>query len=147
MKYWGYFLAKLTAILLFMRGVWPVFQSLLPEPDELLRANDIHPMGRDLAYTTCVYAFWLAGAGLLYLAIWDQRLRCRTCLRRLRMPIARGDFGRMLLIGRPHMEYICAYGHGTLKVPELQFAGKEPTNWDEHQDIWTELETLGPGKR
>ncbi len=56
MKYWGYFLAKLTAILLFMRGVWPVFQSLLPEPDELLRANDIHPMGRDLASGISGYA-------------------------------------------------------------------------------------------
>jgi hypothetical protein len=53
----------------------------------------------------------------------------------------------MLQVGRPHTEYICPYGHGTLKVPELQITGKEPIDWAEHQDIWRELELLDTEKR
>ena len=62
-------------------------------------------------------------AGVLYLIIWDQRYRCRVCLRRLRMPIETGSWGRMLQFGRPRIEYICPYGHGTLKEDELQISG------------------------
>ena len=59
----------------------------------------------------------------LYLIIWDQRYRCRVCLRRLRMPIETGSWSRMLQFGRPRIEYICPYGHGTLKEDELQISG------------------------
>ncbi|MBI3679572.1 MAG: hypothetical protein HY235_04170 [Acidobacteria bacterium] len=146
MKYWAYFAAKLVAVAALMRGLWPLVQRLLPEPEPFLMA-DLHPMGHDLGYTLGVYGFWLIGAGLLYLAVWDQRFRCRTCLRRLRMPIARGSWNHMLLLGRPHTEYICLYGHGTLKVPDLHLTGKESPDWAEHRDIWTELELLDAGKR
>ena len=47
--------------------------------------------------------------------IWDQRYRCRVCLRRLRMPVETGSWSRMLQFGRPRIEYICPYGHGTLR--------------------------------
>jgi hypothetical protein len=53
----------------------------------------------------------------------------------------------MLLSGRPHTEYICTYGHGTLKVPDVQFTGKEPIDWAEHQDIWKELELIDADRR
>lgn len=146
LKYWSYFAAKMLLIGGVLAGILPLFRMLLPAPEPFLTA-DLQPMGHDLLYTICAYAFWMMAAGMIYVAVWDQRLRCRTCLRRLRMPIARGDLGRMLLLGRPHLEYICAYGHGTLKVPELHFAGNEPTNWAKHEDIWTELELLDTEKR
>ena len=33
----------------------------------------------------------------------------------------------MLRLGRPAMEYICPYGHGTLNIEELKIAGAIPT--------------------
>jgi len=81
----------------------------------------------------------LVSAGLLYLAILDQRHRCRVCLRRLRMPVETGSWSRMLLLGRPRIEYICPYGHGTLTEEELQISGLDNPEWTESGDMWDEL--------
>jgi len=84
--------------------------------------------------------WFLLAAGALYLTIWDQRHRCRTCLRRLRMPVATGSWGFMLQLGRPRIEYICPYGHGTLKEEELQISGLANPEWTAHSDdYWAEL--------
>ncbi len=93
----------------------------------------------DLPYTTLVGVWFLFAYGLFYLAVWDQRYRCRTCLRRLRMPIETGSWGYMLQLGRPQIEYICAYGHGKLNVDELQISGAVAPEWTEQGDIWAEL--------
>jgi len=147
MKYWGYFAGKLLAVLVFMRLAWPpLHRALLPNPEPSVYSH-LDPMGHDMLYSFGVFGFCLVGAGLLYLIVLDQRYRCRTCACKLRMPIARGSWARMLQLGRPHTEYICPYGHGTLKVPELQITGKEPIDWAEHQDIWKELELLDTEKR
>ena len=55
----------------------------------------------DITFTFAVFGIWLTGAGLFYIAVWDQRRRCRSCLRRLVMPIATGSWGHMLTFGRP----------------------------------------------
>ena len=39
------------------------------------------------------------------------------------MPIETGSWSRMLQFGRPRIEYICPYGHGTLSEDELQISG------------------------
>ena len=146
-KYWGYLAVKLLAVAAIVCGSWPlVHRSLLPGPEPSVYSH-LEPMGHDMTYSFGVLVFFLVSSGLLYLAVLDQRYRCRTCLRRLRMPISRGSWARMLQVGRPHTEYICPYGHGTLKVPELQITGKEPIDWAEHQDIWRELELLDTEKR
>jgi hypothetical protein len=76
----------------------------------------------------------------LYLVIWDQRYRCRVCLRKLRMPVETGSWSRMLQFGRPRIEYICPYGHGTLREEELQISGLQNPEWTPHSDdIWEEL--------
>jgi len=93
--------------------------------------------GIDLVYTLVVGIWFLISAGLLYLCIWDQRYRCRVCLRRLRMPIETGSWSRMLLVGRPRIEYICPYGHGTLKEEELHISGIAP-EWTESGGMWEE---------
>ena len=94
----------------------------------------------DLLLHRCWRAFgsWCC-CGLLYLCIWDQRYRCRVCLRRLRMPVETGSWSRMLFLGRPRIEYICPYGHGTLKLAELQISGLENPEWNPHGEIWDEL--------
>jgi hypothetical protein len=46
----------------------------------------------------------------------------------------------MLQFGRPRIEYICPYGHGTLKEEELQISGLENPEWTPHSDdLWEEL--------
>ncbi|MCS7024827.1 MAG: hypothetical protein NZV14_08490 [Bryobacteraceae bacterium] len=146
MKYWGFLVAKLVAASLLLAGLWTLVEPWLPRSEPFLNA-DLPPMGHDLAYTSAVWLFGLFAVGLLYLIALDQKYRCRSCLRRLRMPLARGSWNRMLLLGKPHTEYICPYGHGTLKVPEVHFTGKEPLAWAEHQDIWKELELIESGRR
>ena len=85
---------------------------------------------------------WLYGLlvfGVAWLIIFDQRFRCRTCLRRLRMPVLTGAWTQVLF-GAPRTEYICLYGHGTLTVDELQINGQQIRDWEPHDDdIWKEL--------
>jgi hypothetical protein len=99
------------------------------------------PFAHDLFFTFVMLLFWLCAVGLVWAVIWDQRYRCRDCLRRLRMPIRRGGWNHILL-GAPQTEYICPYGHGTLTVAELQITGSQSPAWAAHEDIWTELYAL-----
>ena len=88
------------------------------------------------------------GAGLLFATIWDQRRRCRTCLRRLIMPIQRGSWGSMVVFGRPQTEWICPFGHGTLSIEELQITGRQSPDWQPHDDnIWKELESYDQAQK
>ena len=121
MKYWGYLVAKLVVAAVLLRGLWAAIRLFFSQPDVFFLEQ--RPFAHDLGYTTAMMVFFLVCAGVLYLVVWDQRYRCRTCLRRLRMPIAAGSWPNMLLFGQPRMEYICIYGHGTLKVPEVQITG------------------------
>jgi hypothetical protein len=95
---------------------------------------------RYLAINLALMLWFLFGAGMLYLVVYDQRYRCRVCLRRLRMPVETGSRGFMLQMGRPRTEYICSYGHGTLKQEEFQTSGLENPEWTAHSgDMWEEL--------
>ena len=88
--------------------------------------------GKALNYLLCDLAlmvWFLLGAGALYLVVCDQRYRCRVCLRRLRMPIETGSWSRILQFGRPRIEYICPYGHGTLREDELQISAARTCEW------------------
>jgi hypothetical protein len=139
MRYWAYFAAKLGSaagllygLLALLNWYWPTepkFFSYLPPR-----------FGYDLGYTLAVLIWFLLCTGAVYLIILDQRYRCRVCLRRLRMPVETGSWSRMLQFGRPRIEYICPYGHGTLKEEELQISGLENPEWTRHSDdMWEEL--------
>src|SRR5882762_1346580 len=139
MRYWGLLIGKLAAWGAISYGLLLAIDSFWPSPLWLYNVRASSRFGFDLAYTSAIGLWFLISAGLLYLCIWDQRYRCRVCLRRLRMPIATGSWGRMLLVGRPRIEYICAYGHGTLKQEEFQISGLENPEWTESGDPWQEL--------
>jgi hypothetical protein len=139
MRYWGYFAGKLGvaagalwALLKVLNWYWP------PEPGYY---TYIPPrFGYDLWYTVASLGWFLLLTGALYLIIWDQRYRCRVCLRKLRMPVETGSWSRMLQLGQPRIEYICPYGHGTLREAELQISGLQNPEWTPHSDdIWEEL--------
>jgi hypothetical protein len=107
-------------------------------------AQMFHParLAVDLGFTFAMLLFFLFAGGLLWLIVWDQRYRCRSCLRRLCMPVATGSWTHMLFLGMPRTEYICPYGHGTLKVAELQITGRQNPDWQPNEDIWEELYSL-----
>jgi hypothetical protein len=137
MRYWAYLVGKIGVCAAFMYGLlrwlntWPVppkFYDYTPPR-----------LTYDLAYTLLAGLWLLSCFGLLYLCIWDQRYRCRVCLRRLRMPVETGSWGGMLLLGRPRIEYICPYGHGTLTLAEMQISGLENPEWNPHGEMWDEL--------
>jgi hypothetical protein len=137
-RYWGFLLLKL-AIAAAGSGFTLWVLNLFWAPRTKLFHLAWGMFSFDLLYTTLAGVWFLFSYGLIYLAIWDQRYRCRTCLRHLCMPIETGSWGHMLQLGRPQMEYICPYGHGKLNVEELQISGKVSPAWTEHGDMWDEL--------
>jgi len=143
MRYWGWFAAKLAVAVAAFAGLGKLVTGLFPsEKDPLAPLN--HGMKFllcDLALMLCFLLF----AGALYLIVRDQRYRCRVCLRRLRMPVSTGSWSRILQFGRPRIEYICTYGHGTLSEDDLHISGLSGAEWTPNsEDIWTEL--CAPGK-
>ena len=144
MKYWVYFVAKLGAIGGVLWGLWLGLASVWPQPERIVMQNQVvklNPFGTHLGYTAAMMGLWLLAVGLVYLAVLDQRYRCRACLRRLRMPVSHGEWDQILL-GRPRTEYICAFGHGTLRVPELHLASPELVKWKPIDNMWKELEEI-----
>jgi hypothetical protein len=138
MRYWAWFAAKLGIAGAGLRGLLALVSRLFP-PEKDLYA----PLGKGISFLLCDLALmlcFLLFAGALYLIVWDQRYRCRVCLRRLRMPIAIGSWSRVLLFGRPRIEYICPYGHGTLREDDLRISGMSSAEWTPHSDdMWAEL--------
>jgi len=144
MKYWAYLVAKLLVAGVFLYRLGRSLPYLLSPPK--LRFSLGEPFGHDLGYTFLMLLYTLLAAGVIWVVIWDQRYRCRTCLRKLRMPILTGDWTHILL-GRPRTEYICPFGHGTLKVDEVQITGHLQPDWQPHEDIWKELVSLDDSKK
>ena len=138
MRYWGILLAKLAIAGAILYAIWFGLYSWYTPPEHLKRFGH-SPFMHDLKWPTLMFVYNLLVQGVLFLIIWDQRYRCRTCLRKLRMPVETGSWGSMLRLGTPRIEYICPYGHGTLNVEEVQISGSVTPEWTEHGDIWEEL--------
>jgi len=152
MKYWGYLAAKLAVAAALLLGLRRLIAYSFPRPEPMRFGRYTlnprpDPFATDLNYTFIMLLFTLVAVGLVWMVIWDQRYRCRTCLRRLRMPIQTGSWTYLLQVGRPQIEYICPYGHGTLKVEELQITGHTPPDWEPHEDMWKELIALEDSKK
>jgi hypothetical protein len=141
MRYWGILLAKVAGAAGLIGAAWMAFQALWPEPPRF-KGVKLDPFGTDLNYTLIVLLFWLAAVGLGYLILIDQRYRCRTCGRRLHMPVRHGGW-QSILLRSPRTDYICRYGHGTLRVPEVDLSGSKPIAWEPIEDMWKELEEIG----
>lgn len=143
MRYWGILAGKIVAAAALLYALWSLMAAVYVPPEHIVKWRQ-SPFPHDLKWTTMVLVFHLLTQGVIFLIFWDQRWRCRTCGRRLRMPVSHGSYGQMLLFGRPRTEYICSYGHGTLVQPELHIGGREPSDWKPHDmdNIWEELYAL-----
>ena len=140
MKYWLYFIAKFLVAGAALSALQYAAVHLYPIPLHALGTEGGLYM-HDAGYTFMIMALWHIDAAALVLIVLDQRRRCRTCLRKLIMPVSTGSWGRTLL-GRPRTERICPYGHGTLTIEDLQITGRQLPDWHPHDgDIWKELES------
>ncbi|MEO7653078.1 MAG: hypothetical protein ABIZ80_21680, partial [Bryobacteraceae bacterium] len=143
MRFWAFFAGKFLAASAASYGLFAAVYTWWPQSRNY-RNYEAPAFAQDLGYTLAIGVCFLVASGLLYLCVWDQRYRCRVCLRRLRMPIETGSWSRMLQFGRPETEYICTYGHGKLNVAQVQISGSENPAWTPQPDMWTEL--TGAGK-
>lgn len=84
------------------------------------------------------FVYALVAVSIAWRSLVDQRLRCHVCLRRLSMPLAQGVFGS-ILFNLPATEYICAWGHGTLYVPEPTSEGVREPRWTKPGGLWAAL--------
>ena len=144
MKYWLYLIAKLGVAICLLYALQSALEYVYPAPPpNLPRFGPTQPLFlHDMLFTFATFGVWLVGAGLGWLVLWDQRRRCRTCLRRLIMPVATGSWGNMVIFGWRKTEIICPYGHGTLSIEELQITGRHLPDWQPHdENIWKELES------
>lgn len=148
MKYWLYLLAKLAIAAGVVFTLHTALVSFYPVPRLDPKAAELYGPPQplflhDMLFTFLTLGVWLMGAGMLSLILRDQRRRCRTCLRRLIMPVNSGSWGHLVTFGRPRTELICPFGHGTLSIEELQITGRHFPDWQPHDgDIWKELESL-----
>jgi len=145
MKYWAYLIAKLVVAAGLVYGFGWLINRLFP-PQKAFLDGGKFPAHYDLLLNIALMLLALFAIGITWLIIWDQRYRCRTCLRRLRMPVQTGSWTHVLL-GAPRTEYICTYGHGTLKVAELQITGRTQPDWEPHEDMWKELISQDDSKK
>jgi hypothetical protein len=140
MRYWVFFAAKVGVAAAPLYGLLALLATLFPQKPQ--NATDFWPLETGTQTLLCnlaLLAWFLLASGVAYLIVLDQRRRCRVCLRRLRMPVETGSWSRMLQFGRPRIEYICPYGHGTLKEEELQISGLQTPEWSESEDLWKDL--------
>ena len=151
MRYWAYLAGKVFAAAIPLLGLLRVIEGAFPAPPKPL--NDsyhaqlaiLDPLVFHYPLYACLLGWFLLASAALYFIVVDQKRRCRVCARKLRMPIGTGSWGSMLQLGRPRIESICPYGHGTLTEEELQISGLANPEWTPHSDnVWDEL--CAPGK-
>jgi hypothetical protein len=145
MRYWAYLAGKFVAAGAPLFGLLILVGKAFPPQPHREGWPQLHTMTQDLLCGLALLGWFVLCTSALYFIVRDQRSRCRVCARRLRMPVETGSWSHMLQLGRPRIESICPYGHGTLTEDELQISGGANPQWKAHSDdIWDEL--CAPGK-
>jgi hypothetical protein len=87
------------------------------------------------------YSIWLFLPLAIVALSWsvrDQHWRCRTCLRRLELPVEIGRTGSVLL-NWAGTEMVCSEGHGVLYLPESPANSLDQDRWNKLDDSWKSL--------
>jgi hypothetical protein len=107
---------------------------------EFTRATSITMIGGTDALTEplSTWLFLIASMGVLSWSIYDQRRRCRVCVRRLGLPAHVGCPG-CLLLNWAGTEMVCMEGHGMLHVPEMSSSWQDAEKWTTLDDSWQAL--------
>lgn len=131
MKWWALLAAKLAVLIGLHTGSVLWMTTLFPQA-RLAKdlAFTFSLMGIDVLLLLLGYAFWI-----------DQKFRCRSCLSRLRMPVAKGNWSRNLFSEPPELEWICPFGHGSMHLNHAQLISAKPDHWTENdKDFWRAFE-------
>jgi len=89
------------------------------------------------------YSIWLFLPMAIVALSWsirDQQRRCRTCLRRLELPVEIGRTGSVLL-NWAGTEMVCPRGHGILYLPESPANSLDQGRWSTLDESWQSLFT------
>jgi hypothetical protein len=141
LRQWMLLVANAAAMALFLTAFFGCIEQLVSH----IRPVPIAPSWFQQMLLTAVM---LTGYVLLYgyITRWcirDSQLRCRTCLRPLRMPLASGRRGALLL--EPfETEYVCFFGHGRLIVSAGLPATHLPERWSPARELWQQLREVSP---
>jgi len=119
--WWGFFGGK-TALLLMLCFVIALDVTRY---GSLLLTGTVHPMTNIVS----MWVFLVLAIGALSWAVYDQRRRCRVCLRRLGFSVQVGCPGYALLECWAATELMCAQGHGMLYMPETEASWLEGDQW------------------
>jgi len=87
------------------------------------------------------YSMWLFLPLAIVALSWsarDQQRRCRTCLRRLELPVEIGRTGSVLL-NWAGTEMVCPQGHGILYLPDSPANSLDQDRWSKLDDSWESL--------
>jgi hypothetical protein len=128
---WFGFLAIKSALLLWIVALcaWCVVHWI-----SALVVGSTHPLADE-------YSIWLFLPLAIIALSWsmrDQQSRCRTCLRRLELPVEIGSTGSILL-NWAGTEMVCSEGHGVLYVPESAANSLDQDRWNKLDDSWANL--------
>ena len=119
--WWGFFAGK-TALLLMLCFVIALDLSRY---GSVLLTDAVHPMTNIVS----MWVFLVLAIGALSWSVYDQRRRCRVCLRRLGFSVQVGCPGYTLLECWAATELVCAQGHGMLYMPETEASWLEGDQW------------------
>jgi len=85
-----------------------------------------------------IWAFLPLAVAALSWSVRDQQKRCRTCLRRLELPVEIGRTGSVLL-NWAGTEMVCSQGHGVLYLPDSPANLLERDRWNSLDESWSSL--------
>ena len=120
-RWWGFFAVK--AVLLLATAFVAALQ--LTNYVSVLLTGAVQPMSN----LASMWVFLLLSIGALSWTIYDQRRRCRVCLRRLGLSVHVGCPGYTLLECWAATELVCAEGHGMLYMPDSEASWLEGDQW------------------
>ena len=87
------------------------------------------------------YSIWLflpLAIAALSWSVRDQQRRCRTCLRRLELPVEIGRPGSVLL-NWAGTEMVCSEGHGVLYLADSPANSLDRDHWSKLDKSWESL--------
>jgi hypothetical protein len=133
-RWWVFLSAKSAALL----GAVYFLSWALVHHGLAILGRTVYPLADEVA----IWVFLPLAVAVLCWSIADQQKRCRTCLRRMGMPIDIGRPGSVLL-NWAGTELVCSEGHGTLYVPESESNALQRDRWNALDDSWAGLFRTG----
>jgi hypothetical protein len=107
---------------------------------EFTRASSITMLGGTDLWTEPIstWLFLMGSLGVLTWSFYDQRHRCRICVRQLGLAAHVGCSGSLLL-NWAGTELVCIEGHGMLHVSEMAASWNIPERWTRLDESWMGL--------